>query len=70
MRFPWTRRPAAAAPAPRLEVVQDGAGELGVAGQARYSFNPRPGSPAARLAERLDTVALIRRLDVELEEDK
>lgn len=57
------RRPAAAA-APRPELVQDGAGELAVAGQAAYTFTLRPDLEApARLVEVLPIDALVRRLE-------
>jgi hypothetical protein len=69
MRLPWTRRPAAATPAPRPEVVQDGAGELGIRGAGAYSFSLQGARQPARLAERLDTIALIRRLGADVEED-
>lgn len=69
MRLPWTRRPAPVAPAPRPEVVQDGAGELGLRGRGAYSFSLQGGRQPARLAERLDNIALIRRLGAELEEE-
>lgn len=66
--FFWQRR-RPAPEAPRPEVVQDGAGELGIRGRGAYSFSLQGGRQPARLAERLDTIALIRRLGADLEED-
>jgi hypothetical protein len=64
IRFPWSRRPVAAAPRPALELVQDGAGELAIAGQAAYSFDLRPAlETPARLVEVLPIDALVRQLE-------
>jgi hypothetical protein len=58
------RRRQAAAAAPRLELVQYGAGELAIAGQAAYSFDLRPDLEApARLVEVLPIDALVRQLE-------
>jgi hypothetical protein len=69
MRFFWNRRheqPAASAPRPNL--VSDGAGELGIEGKAAYSFNLRGGAEPVRLAERMDSIALIRRMGADVKD--
>lgn len=62
IRFPWQRRRPAAAAAPRLELLADGAGELGLAPAYTFTLRPDLETPA-RLVEVLPIDALVRQLE-------